>query len=219
MEELVKQLIENSSSVIDCRKVDAVKEKPLKQNILRKYKIKDIVFLAIISGCMLITGAIMPLVTQVPVFGIIEIALGLQFSIFPVIGLMKVRKPGAMILISLFCGLLLAFMFLPMFACLMLCSVIVELLTLLIFRGYDKNSACVFAGTIYMPLTLPFLYLWYNVIYTIKSDDGKAVQAFVGADPTFICLITFAVVAICFVGSLIGMKISKEMEKAGVMKK
>ena len=219
MEELVKELIENSKSSQINRQLDNAKTKIKSRNLFQKYKIKDIVFLAIIAGCMLITGAIMPLVTQVPVFGIIEMALGLQFSIFPVIGLMKVRKPGALILISLFCGLLLAFMFLPMFACLMLCAVVVELLTLIIFRGYNKNSACVFAGTLYMPLTLPFLYLWYNVIYTIQTDDGKAVQAFVGADATFICLITLAVVAICFVGSLIGMKISKEMEKAGVMKK
>ena len=219
MENLVKELIKNSQMALENRQITENTNNKKAHNVFRKYKIKDIVFLAIIAGCMLITGAIMPLVTQVPVFGIIEMALGLQFSIFPVIGLMKVRKIGALILISLFCGLLLAFMFLPMFACLMLCAVIVELLTLLIFRGYDKNSACVFAGTIYMPLTLPFLYLWYNVIYTIQSDDGKAVQAFVGQDATFILLITLAVVAICFVGSLIGMKISKEMEKAGVMKK
>ncbi|HIV00332.1 MAG TPA: MptD family putative ECF transporter S component [Candidatus Stercoripulliclostridium merdipullorum] len=188
--------------------------------IFRKYKIKDIVFLAIMAACMLVTGAIMPLITQVPLFGIIELCLGLQFSVFPVIGMMKVRKPFALILISLFCGIFFAFMFLPMFVCAMVCAIIVEALVLLIFRGYAKDAACVFAGTLYMPMTLPFLYLWYNVIYSVNpAEDGKAVQAFVGADPRVAVGISVAVVAVCFVGSLIGMLVSRELKKAGVLKK
>ena len=72
--------------------------------IFRKYKIKDIVFLAIMAACMLVTGAIMPLVGQIPVFGIVQVCLGLQFSIFPVIGMMKVRKTGSLLFMSVCCG-------------------------------------------------------------------------------------------------------------------
>ena len=133
--------------------------------------------------------------------------------------MMKVRKPGALLLISLFCGIFMAFMFLPMFVCIVLCALIVELLVLLIFHGYKRDAACVMAGTLYMPMTLPFLYVWYNFIYTIKEGEGKAVQAFIGADPGFIVGITVAVICICLVGSLIGMLISREMKKAGVLKK
>lgn len=76
------------------------------------------------------------------------------------------------------------------------------------------------AGTLYMPMTLPFLYLWYNVIYSINpAEDGKAVQAFVGTDPWMAIGISVAVLALCFVGAIVGMIISRELKKAGVLKK
>lgn len=223
-EDIAKALLENTQEIAASQEAS---EKEVKtedaetdEKTFRKYKIKDIVFLAIMSACMLVTGAIMPLVTQVPLFGIIELCLGLQFSIFPVIGLMKVRKPFALIFMSLFCGIFFAFMFLPMFVCAMVCAVIVEVLVLLIFRGYKRDAACVLAGTLYMPMTLPFLYLWYNVIYSINpAEDGKAVQAFVGADPWVAIGISVAVLALCFVGAIVGMIISRELKKAGVLKK
>ncbi|MCC8357132.1 MAG: hypothetical protein LJU34_04685 [Oscillospiraceae bacterium] len=55
------------------------------------YQIKDIVFLAIMSAVVLVTSSFMPLLLHIPVFGIIQIGLGLQFSMFPAIGLAKVR--------------------------------------------------------------------------------------------------------------------------------
>ena len=224
-EDIAKVLLENTEEIVASQTVEkevkaGTVESDDEKKIFCKYKIKDIVFLAIMSACMLVTGAIMPLVTQVPLFGIIELCLGLQFSIFPVIGMMKVRKPFALIFMSLFCGIFFAFMFLPMFVCAMVCAVIVEALVLLIFRGYKRDAACVLAGTLYMPMTLPFLYLWYNVIYSINpAEDGKAVQAFIGADPWVAIGISVAVLALCFVGAIIGMVISRELKKAGVLKK
>ena len=82
--------------------------------MFRRFKIKDIVFLAIITACTLVTSAIMPLLIHVPVFGIIQLGLGLQFSIFPVIGLMKVRKAGSMTIMGVFIALFLVMMFPPM---------------------------------------------------------------------------------------------------------
>lgn len=224
-EDIAKVLLENTEEIVASQTVEkevkaGTVESDDEKKIFRKYKIKDIVFLAIMSACMLVTGAIMPLVTQVPLFGIIELCLGLQFSIFPVIGMMKVRKPFALVFMSLFCGIFFAFMFLPMFVCAMVCAVIVEAFVFLVFRGYKKDAACVLAGTLYMPMTLPFLYLWYNVIYSINpAEDGKAVQAFVGADPWVAIGISVAVLALCFVGAIIGMVISRELKKAGVLKK
>ena len=72
----------------------ATTEEENDKKIFKKYKIKDIVFLAIITACTLITGSVMPLLVNVPLFGIVQLGIGLQFSIFPVIGMMKVRKPG-----------------------------------------------------------------------------------------------------------------------------
>ena len=187
--------------------------------IFQKYKIKDIVFLAIMAACMLVTGAIMPLVGQIPIFGIVQVCLGLQFSVFPVIGMMKVRKPGALLFMSVCCGVVLVFMSTVMFVCILMCALITEALTLLLFRGYRKDGASVFAGIIYFPCTLPFLYIYYNFLYTATSDAGEAVTAFIGATPGIAIGMSVAVLAVCAVGSVVGWIISRELRKSGVMKK
>ena len=195
------------------------KEEEDESKLFRKYKIKDIVFLAIMAACMLVTGAIMPLVGQIPLFGIVQLCLGLQFSVFPVIGMMKVRKAGALVFMSLCCGVLLVFMSPVMFFSILLCALIAEALTGVIFRSYKRDGACLFAGTIYFPCSLPFLYVYYNFLYTVTSESGEAVSAFVGASPAVAIGMSAAVLAVCFVGALVGMLVSRELRKSGVMKK
>ena len=188
------------------------------KGIFQKYKIKDIVFLAIITCCTLVTGAIMPLLVNVPLFGIIQLGLGIQFSLFPVIGMMKVKKPFALLLQSMFISIFLVFMFPPM-VLLIACALVAELLTLLIFKGYKNDWACVFAGTLYMPLTLPLLYMYYNVFYTVSGEEKAAVSMFIGGGNVGLTVgISFAVIAVCFVGSVIGMVIARELKKAGKLK-
>ena len=187
--------------------------------LFRKYKIKDIVFLAIMAACMLVTGAIMPLVGQIPLFGIVQLCLGLQFSVFPVIGMMKVRKAGALLFMSVCCGVVLVFMSTIMFVCTVICALIAEGLTALIFRNYKRDGASLFAGTLFFPCTLPFLYVYYNFLYTVTDETGEAVSAFIGTDPWIALGMSAAVLAVCFAGSLIGMLVSRELRKSGVMKK
>lgn len=219
----IASLIENAGAGVQTAEEagiqPAAEESAAAGKIFKKYKIKDIVFLAIMSACMLVTGAIMPLVTQVPLFGIIQLCLGLQFSIFPAIGLMKVRKPGALLFMSLFSGVVLAFMFLPMFFCLLICALIAEVLVVVIFRGYRRDIACAFGAALYMPLTLPFLYVYYNFMYSFTGEEGQAVSAYLGSEPGLAIGITCAVVAVCVVGAIVGVIISRELKKAGVMKK
>ena len=189
-----------------------------KEKVFKKYMIKDIVFLAIITACTLVTGAIMPLLVNVPLFGIIQLGLGIQFSLFPVIGMMKVRKPFALLLQSVFISIFLVFMFPPM-VLLIVCALVSEALTLLIFRGYKSDWACVVAGTLYMPMTIPLLYMYYNVFYTVSGEEKAAVSMFIGGGNAGVIIgLTIAVIAVCFVGSLIGMVIARELKKAGKLK-
>ena len=78
----------------------------MKEKMFEPFKVKDIVFLAIISAVTLCTCAVMPLVAslQTVVFGIAQVVTGLQISIFFAIGLMKVRKPGALFIMALLTG-------------------------------------------------------------------------------------------------------------------
>ena len=227
IDELIDKLssIENEETgtkagkiVENCEVIDKESNQS-KEKIFQKYKIKDIVFLAIISAIMLLTGAFMPLVSNIPIFGIIELCLGVQFSLFPAIGMMKVRKPGALLFMSFFSGIVLIFMNTIMFFCLLLCALICETLTLLIFRGYKSDWASFFAATLYMPLTLPFLYLWYKFFYSFTGEEGEAVSAFIGSDVGTAIGMSVAVIAVCALGAFIGIIVTRELKKAGVIKK
>lgn len=202
----------------NCKVIDENKTKS-KSKIFEKYQIKDIVFLAIISAIMLMSGGFMPLVANIPLFGIIELCLGLQFSLFPTIGMMKVRKPGALLFMSFFSGIVLIFMNIIMFFCLIICATICEILALIIFKGFKSDWASFMCGTLYMPLTLPFLYFWYGFFYTFTGEEGEAVSAFIGSDPLTAIGMSAAVIVLCGLGSFIGIVVVRELKKAGVIKK
>lgn len=220
IEEAASALIANAEEIsADKPKTEPKAVKVESKETFGKYKIKDIVFLAVITACTLITGAVMPLLVNVPLFGIIQLGLGLQFSVFPVIGMMKVRKPGALLLQAIFISVFLVFMFPPM-VFIILCALVAEAVTLLVFHGYENDWSCVLAGTLYMPLTLPLMYLYYNAFYTVTGEEKAATSMFlVGANPGVVVGISIAVVALCFVGSVVGMLVSRELKKAGVLKK
>ena len=224
IEEAASALIANAENEnsVDMPETAPKKSEAIEENdskIFKKYKIKDIVFLAIITACTLVTGAVMPLLVNIPLFGIVQLGLGLQFSVFPVIGLMKVRKPGALLFQSIFISVFLIFMFPPM-ALLTVCALIAEGVALLPFRGYQNDWACVVAGTLYMPLTLPLMWLYYNTFYTVTGSEKAATSLFLGgANPVVAVGISVAAVALSFVGSVVGMLIARELKKAGVLKK
>lgn len=224
IEEAASALIANAENEnsADQPEITPKESKATEENdnrIFKKYRIKDIVFLAIITACTLVTGAVMPLLVNVPLFGIVQLGLGLQFSVFPVIGLMKVRKPGALFLQSVFISAFLIFMFPPM-ALLTVCALIAEGVALLPFRGYQNDWACVVAGTLYMPLTLPLMWLYYNTFYTVTGSEKAATSLFLGGtNPGVAVGISVAAVALSFAGSVIGMLIARELKKAGVLKK
>lgn len=225
VEKATSALIENAEEENQANKVEMPSKKDIEaveesdRKFFKKYKIKDIVFLAIITACTLITGSVMPLLVNVPLFGIVQLGIGLQFSIFPVIGMMKVRKPGALLLQSIFIAMILVFMFPPM-AMIVLCGLIAETLSLLIFRSYKNDWACVLAGTFYMPMTLPLLYLYYNVFYTVTGGEKAAMRMFIGGGNAGIAVgISIGVLALCFVGAVVGMLIARELKKAGALKK
>ena len=220
IEEAASALIANAEEIsADKPKTEPKAVKVESKETFGKYKIKDIVFLAVITACTLITGAVMPLLVNVPLFGIIQLGLGLQFSVFPVIGMMKVRKPGALLLQAIFISVFLVFMFPPM-VFIILCALVAEAVTLLVFHGYENDWSCVLAGTLYMPLTLPLMYLYYNAFYTVTGEEKAATSMFLGgANPGVVVGISIAVVALCFVGSVVGILVSRELQKAGVLKK
>ena len=153
----------------------------------------------------------MPLVMHTTVFGLRNMAAAPIYSIFVAIGLMKVRKPGALTIIGLFSGAPLIFFSTVMFFNNFISAIIAELIMLLIFRGYSKKSSVFVTTGIYMPLSLPV-----SVLFSIWLN-GQSYEQFI-AKPTVSVLTSVGTIILAFVGSAIGMKIAAELQKAGKLK-
>ena len=96
-------------------------------------------------------------------FGLRNMAAAPIYALFCAVGLMKVRKPGALTVIGLFSGAPLAFFSPVMFFNNFVAAVIAELLMLLFFRGYKNKGSVLFTAGIYMPLSLPISVLFSKV--------------------------------------------------------
>ncbi len=182
--------------------------------IFQPFTVKDIVFLAIIGAAALITSAVMPLVAQVPIFGLPQLVTGLQMSIFPTIGLMKVRKAGSVFIVAVLVSVLELFMAPAMGVTSLISAIIIELLNIAIFKGYRKDIACFVSGMLINPMTLPFYYL-----YCLAFDTNSIFFKAAGDSPWMAVGISAAVVAVCALGAGLGILISREIRKAGLMKK
>ncbi|MCM1544154.1 MAG: MptD family putative ECF transporter S component [Ruminococcus sp.] len=180
--------------------------------MFKKFQIKDFVFLAILAAVMTLAGGItMPLVMHTTVFGLRNMVAAPLYALFCAVGLMKVRKPGAMTIMGIFSGAPLAFMSPVMFFNNFVAALFAEIIIMIIFRGY-KNKASVFVTAgLWMPFTVPVTILfsmWLN-----GTSFGEIVT-----NPTSAILVTIGTVVLGFVGSAIGMKIAKELQKAGKLK-
>ncbi|MCR4742455.1 MAG: MptD family putative ECF transporter S component [Treponema sp.] len=185
----------------------------MSDKIFEKFTVKDIIFLAIISAVALCTAAVMAIVSHIYIFGLAQLVTAFQFSLFPAIALMKVRKTGSILFFSLFTGLFELFMAPVMFVSSLLTGLILEILIILIFRGYKSNKAVFFASWLLIPMTLPFNALYYRLFSKEMFD------LFFGQGFQILALVfVLASILVAALGSFLGIKISKELTKAGVLK-
>lgn len=221
-EEIVSQLLKNSDEVREDQKEEGNKKKHSPYLM----EIKDIIFLSILSAAIFISGVPMMFVKNIPVFGVIQLTLCFQFSLLITIGALKVQKPGTIMYISVIVGLLHVPMFPPMGVVLIICGAITEGLVMLIFRGYKKDIASMFAGTIWLTLSLPQLFLFYTYMYggTLLAKSGKGISGievnkYARENPAIAVAITVAVILLSIIGAVYGWLIARELRKAGVFKK
>ena len=182
------------------------------KKIFKKFQVKDFVFLAVLSAAMTLCGGItMPIVMHTTVFGLRNMAAAPIYSIFVAIGLMKVRKPGALTIIGLFSGAPLIFFSTVMFFNNFVSAIIAELIMLLIFRGYQKKVSVFVTTGIYMPFSLPI-----SVLFSLWLNGQSYSQ--LTANPKISVLTSIGTIILAFLGAAIGMKIAAELQKAGKLK-
>lgn len=181
-------------------------------SMFKKFQVKDIVWLAVISAAMTLAGGCtMPLVMHTSLFGLRNMVAAPLYALFATIGLMKVRKPGALSIIGLFTGAPLVFFAPIMFFNNFVGAVIAEILVLIIWRGYTKNFAVVFGSAVWMIMTVPLtivFHMWMNDV-TFSELIGTPAVA-IGT--------SIGTVVLGFAGGFIGLKIAKELQKAGKLK-
>lgn len=183
-------------------------------SVFDSFKVKDIVFLALISAVALCTAAVMAIVAHIYIYGLAQLVTAFQFAFFSAIAIMKVRKIGTLFIFALFTGLFELFMAPVMFVSSVLTGIILEVLVILIFRNYKTSIKPVFfSSMLIIPGTMPFNLLYYRLfskqMWDLFFSGGFKILSIVFIAGAF---------AVAALGSALGIKISKELLKAGVLK-
>ena len=173
---------------------------------------RDIVFLAIVAACVTAAGfVVVPLVGAVPLPGMRSLAAAFFYGFFISIGLLKVRKRGAILLVALFNGLVLLMMSWLMLANNIMAALLTELVVLIVFRNYNNDKAVFLGAGLYMCMSLPasfFLAAWLG---------GPMIGRYL-THPLPVGLIFLGTAALSFGGAWTGLKIGRELAKAGLIK-
>lgn len=178
---------------------------------MKAFKLKDIVFIALLSVVLLLTSAIiMPIVMFTQVFALRNLFGAFFFGLFSMIALQRVPRLGTLTLIGFFTGAVLGFMSIIMLVNNLLGAIIAELLVLIFFRNYSTIKARYFAAIIYMPLTIP-ITLGANVVIKGVSLQEQLTQ------PWLNILLVVGTVLLSALAARLGKKIADELHKAGAL--
>ncbi|MGI5900265.1 MAG: MptD family putative ECF transporter S component [Christensenellales bacterium] len=175
---------------------------------LQRFKIKDIVFLAIMAALLFVCSAVALPLMSISLFGLRNMATAPFYGVFVTLALMKVRKPGALTLLGFFNSIILLMMSPVMFVTNTVSALISELIALLIFKNYDSDKAVYTAAALMIPVTLPFTALFSVIMNGVSF-------AYVIGDSWFVILTCLGTVLLSILGTFIGSKIGKELRKAG----
>lgn len=211
---MAKGKLNRSAETVEAQETTQ-EEVALEQNnkLFQKFTLKEVVFIAILSAVLILTCSVMAFVADLTkvIFAIGQVATALQMSFFVTVGLIRVRKVGTVTLILLFMGAIMVMMSPVMFFSNIFVLLVIELLAILIFKGYKKDKACYMAGLLIAPLSIVTPTVYNSIIYpeifeAITSNIYMAVG------------MSAVVVVLGFIGATVGLKVARELIKAGVLK-
>lgn len=176
---------------------------------LERFKVKDIIFIACIAAALTLGGMLtMPLVMSIDLFALRNMASAFLYSIFTILGIMKVKKMGTLTLVGLLHSFVLLMMAPVMFWSLFLAAFSSELIVWLIFHNYTTDRAKIMASTLFIPMSIPATLVFTMLIH------GKTISEVI--ERPFLSLgICVCTVLLSFVGTKLGFKIGTELQKAG----
>lgn len=163
---------------------------------------------AAMTACALLAVAsiIVPMTLPLRVPGLTNIATAPFSSFFLVIGLLRLKKPGALLLIAGIFALVCLMISPVIFGFVLAGGIFGEVLCSLIFGGYEKRGAAVTGAILYEMGIFPaamLLSLWF-----LPERYGKL--------PLWVWIAAESGIAVAaLVGALGGVKVAKELAKAG----
>lgn len=179
----------------------------------QKFTVRDVVFTAIIAAAFILSGMIsIPFVLSSDLYGLTYLVTAPFYAFFIVILLLKVKKPGCVFLAGLINGLVLCMMSTVMLFMQVTGALLCEVVTLLIFRSYEKKSAVMTAAILYMPLVFPM-----GILGNVVIKGGNLVSILRGGMIANIACYVGTVI-LAAIGALIGWKLGSELKRAGKLK-
>lgn len=199
-----------------------------KCSYIKKFTIRDVVFIAIMLAAIFVSSTIMPLVSSVPIFGLSVLVIAFQTSFFTSILIYKVRKPFVFLFTFLVFALLLLPMAPIMFFNNLVIAIIVEIVTIC-FRGYKNKYSIITVSSLYPILSLPFNYFYYLALSgQINQDSVRRFGLTKGLktdmltkylqNGVYISLVVIFTIVLSILGAILGYLVAKELHKANKIK-
>ncbi len=176
----------------------------------RSFTVKDLVFLAIMAGALVLSGMLtIPLILSLDVYGLPHLVTAPFYAFFCVIALMKVKKPGAMTIMGTLNGLVLLMMSPLMLLMQASGAALAELIALAVYKGYDNKKCVLLAAGLYIPLVLPL-----GIVFHLLIRGGTAAELLAMPGWAF-ALVAAGSVGLSAAGALLGRKAGRELQRAG----
>ncbi|MFP4475679.1 MAG: hypothetical protein ACLFOY_08955 [Desulfatibacillaceae bacterium] len=174
------------------------------------WQTREYVFAAMISAALLVVASVViPFTLPLRIPGLANAVNGLFGSFFVVIGLARLRKPGALLLITGIYALICLMISPLIFGFILFGGVFGEIVCTLVFRGYRGTVAPVVGALLYEMGMFPAAML-LSVFFLPERYTEIAWWVFLVAEA--------AIFTTSLAGALLGIKVARELARAGKLR-
>jgi energy-coupling factor transport system substrate-specific component len=171
------------------------------------FSTREYVLAALLAGALLaVSSIIIPLTLPLRIPGLANAVNAPFASFFLVIGLARLRKSGSLLLILGIYGLICLMIHPVIFSFIMTGAIVAEIVGWLMFRGFGSPKAQVAGAVVYEMASFPAAML-FSLLLMPAWALKPALWVFLVAEA--------AILAASLVGSLAGLKVARELARAG----
>lgn len=183
-----------------------------------KFSVREIIFLSVSTLAALIFSAVMPIALYMNFYGAIQLVVVFQIAFFFQIGLYKVNKPFSFTIMAILLGMFLIYS-LPVGLSFVISALFLEIATLpLQLKGFER-LANILKTSLFIPVTMLPYYFLFKVLNPDKFANSKYFNGELNNTWWFIILMTFIILLVGFLATLLAQKVAIELNKAGVFNK